>query len=1144
MRYTNLILLVLLGLATAAPAAKNKRAKRKRRAKQEALTNEQLAAQPKPKANIPVRFKLDKPGYVTLVIDDAEGRRVLNLINDTWFEAGTHTLYWDGYDVGHFLPNEFADVKRKRVAAGTYTLRGLIHDDIELKYQVAVQSPGNPPWHTPDNTGGWMADHTPPGDVLFLPQGSPLGKQPQLLLVASGAEAGHGIIWVDESGRKLYGTKMHGMSGMYSLTTDPGPKADPRVQLYGLGKAGIVAVNQVDMDTEADQLMQRRCREKWKKTGWEDRPKRDCAAYNRVLLVSLPLEGVIRCYDLSLSKEGDIRKRQGTMPLPDVRGLTFNSKGNLYVLVGTTLKRFRPNLTNPQKPALGKGVTVVRGLEDPRRVLLHGTSFYISDWGKSHQVKVYDHSGKLRRTIGKPGGQQFGLYDERGMCRPAGMAVDSKGQLWVAEQNYAPKRVSLRNAATGKFIKGLYGPPKYGGGGHWDPKDPSRFYYSSGLQGIEFKVDWTTGESKPRGIFHHKTYNAVKERLQQPGDIGARCPDTSVYTNGRHYMVNSFFGSAYFGDGPGQVFLFDDAKCLARPVVYIGFPGKTPETCTFAAAAKQDPKLAAFLKEIYKQQGHWKSRLVVWSDLNVDGVPQADEIQHRIFPRAPVKRDFQRIAFNDDLTVMTTGGVRIPAPRFNARGVPVYDMNKMKLIPDGYFLSDTVLGDDGHFIFTMGRFQANYREMVAYKDGKPSWRINGVRQNTAAFKGQLISCQRNIGFPFTPKGAKDCEMFALNGYRGNVPLITTDGLYVTDLGGDARVVPVNSAPEAKPGMIIDDVSWGEEHFWPALDQLADGRVIFTAGGRCENIAFEVLHLDSIKRLPRTSLPVTAAMLANKAPEYIEAGEFRTIERNLAVAILPQAPVLDGKLNEWAKADWVEIDKRTKTYAALAVRGTTLYAAWKTSDPKLLQNNLADGLPTAFASGGGLDLMIRTDPTKEQPKRNKRLSKNAGNVAAGDIRIFVTRLRDPLRGPVKAIRYQQIGGPGRKQEYTSPVGHVSFDSVKEISSQVKLAQQGGVYELAIPLSVIGLKPKTRLKTIGDIGILTGNGAETRSRLYWSNRSSTMVSDIPSEARLLPYAWGTWKFTPLADIGKEPAKAEKATAAPARRKAKDPKIRLDL
>ncbi|PTX97416.1 hypothetical protein DB346_20690 [Verrucomicrobia bacterium LW23] len=41
---------------------------------------------------------------------------------------------------------------------------------------------------------------------------------------------------------------------------------------------------------------------------------------------------------------------------------------------------------------------------------------------------------------------------------------------------------------------------------------------------------------------------------------------------------------------------------------------------------------------------------------------------------------------------------------------------------------------------------------------------------------------------------------------------------------------------------------------------------------------------------------------------------------------------------------------------------------------------------------------------------------------------------------------------------------------------------------------------------DVGVLRGNGQETLQRAYWSNKASGLVSDIPSEAELIPALWG--------------------------------------
>ena len=88
------------------------------------------------------------------------------------------------------------------------------------------------------------------------------------------------------------------------------------------------------------------------------------------------------------------------------------------------------------------------------------------------------------------------------MSHPCGMALDSRGRLWVAEAETYPKRLGQWDAASGAFVRAWYGPPKYGGGGAIDPHDRRRLYYAEHDRGggIAFDLDWATGGSKVRSI--------------------------------------------------------------------------------------------------------------------------------------------------------------------------------------------------------------------------------------------------------------------------------------------------------------------------------------------------------------------------------------------------------------------------------------------------------------------------------------------------------------------------------------------------------------------------------------------------------------------------------------------------------------------
>ena len=144
------------------------------------------AADPPTLAPLPVTLRLDKPGYVTAVIERADGRRVGNLVSEAKAQAGALTLNWDLYDVG-VRKGEKEPYVRTLVEPGIYRVRGLVHDGLDLRYEFSVYSPGQPSWKTDDTSGAWMGDHAPPSDCLFLPHG-PDGK-PGLVLATPCSES-------------------------------------------------------------------------------------------------------------------------------------------------------------------------------------------------------------------------------------------------------------------------------------------------------------------------------------------------------------------------------------------------------------------------------------------------------------------------------------------------------------------------------------------------------------------------------------------------------------------------------------------------------------------------------------------------------------------------------------------------------------------------------------------------------------------------------------------------------------------------------------------------------------------------------------------------------------------------------------------
>ena len=143
----------------------------------------------------------------------------------------------------------------------------------------------------------------------------------------------------------------------------------------------------------------------------------------------------------------------------------------------------------------------------------------------------------------------------------------------------------------------------------------------------------------------------------------------------------------------------------------------------------------------------------------------------------------------------------------------------------------------------------------------------------------------------------------------------------------------------------------------------------------------------------------------------------------------------------------------------------------------------------FKGGGALDLQLGVDPAAD-PARTKPV--------AGDLRLLVAR----VNGNTKAMLYRQVvPGTVEPEPFTSPVKRVTMDRIEDVSAAVQVAVSNtgeqAFYECSVPLATLGLTVTPGLKILGDLGVLRGDGIETAARVYWHNKTTTFVSDIPGE-----------------------------------------------
>ena len=1059
------------------------------------------------KPSIAIPFTLNKAGYVTLVIEDSSGIRIRNLVSDTWFNAGKNTVWWDGLDdLGRDLAaanHAIYRIPAKLVAQGSYKVRGILHGEINTTFEFSVYTAGNPAWGTYDHTGGWLANHTAPQSALYVPAKQSPTHKPAVILGCYVTEGPDGIAWVDLDGKKLGGK--HWVGGIWTaapyLARDASDSAAKDIYAYvacvwEAGEhSGIAELRINALTTSGDKKIIQYPVGKLPKNFDMLKEIGGFAVNRNIAVMSRPAANELLFINLNSSKVID------SLNVSNPHGLAYDSQGRLLVLSDNKLLRF-DNLHS------GSPETIISAdLDKPVAITLdYLGNFYISNGGQSNQIKRFSVDGKLINTIGTPGLLKAGIYDSLHLNNPIGLTIDSLQHLWVAENDFLPKRVSVWTL-DGKFIKAFYGPAKYGGGGTLDGHDKNKFYYAEGnLGAMEFELDWKSGTNRLKKVYYRNT----SESLKLPN--GNAAPETPLYCNGKRYFTNCYNSNPTNGHLTSVLFVERDGKVIPAAAM-----GKTEDWSILSQLQFEH----CFPFDVISFKGKQRpSTFFIWSDLNEDGQVQPQEVTIK-------KGATGGVTVMEDLSFcfpIDGNATKFIPNAFSNNGTPFYTINNSKILSKGVLNPPNSGGGQilsstgGKTVAMEGIMPFNPNSVCGAKDGKATWSYPDVWPGLDAakhaplptFSGELIGCTRLLGGFMNFKGAESDTLWAVNSNHGMIYIFTSDGLFVTTLFKPMRTGKQWKMPVALRGMNVNEMTLDEENFWPTITKTEDDEVYLVDGGRTSII--KVDGLKNIQHLPEINIRVTNEDLRKCSYFQIEKEAQR--QKNdtsglMKIKFKIQLKV-DGNLDEWTNAQWVDIDKSgiystsnnsqsITIQGALMVSDTCLFIGYKTGDNKLLENSGA--IPIApFKTGGGLDLMLGTFHSAD---------KNRINPVAGDMRLLISM----IKGKPKAILYQaKVGGTkdSDKIPFSSPWRTITFDKVEDITSKILFAARDGNYEVSIPLAVLNLKLKDGMELKGDIGILRGDGTHTTSRTYWNNKATSIVSDVPSEAELTPSLWGTFQF----------------------------------
>ncbi len=1045
---------------------------------------------------------LDMPfdGKATIVIDDPSGHRVRNLVNGLSFAKGHHDIEWDGRREDGTI-----------AAPGEYRIRTIVHPG--LSYEL-LGSFGNGGEH-----GLFMAygpTHIPFSSLVAGPNG---------LVSASSlfTEGGHSTVVLDNSSGALRNAYSEGwnlgnaalfhVSGatnrFYSVREDtkPAPGPDGKECQYSIfqffgyywddGHRPEVFVRTPDAQKIPGQQNGFRVAPAITNANGIAMLGGAAIAAGR-LFVSDRLHRGVDAYPLDESGRATVllpADRHYSVPRPGC--LVADDAGMLWLASGTNILR----MANPaaDDATFKKACALSRR---PKAMAVHSGELFALFEGE-HQIFVYNAStGAELRRIGEPGGAYTGEWRKDRLINPTALCFDSNGALWVTESRHNPKRLTRWDATSGHVTYEKLGSESYGSpGAGMDPLDPTHWVGHD----CEWTGDFATRKEAVTGILHPDT---------RIGDGTWNTPPTSnrcyrwVRRNGRTFVIAN--------DAAATIYEYIDHRLI--PLALVSSPGIyshrlndrhthcKPMLDAFARARHPGEQEERFYGEGLGDE----ETLMLWVDRNRDQLMQADEFEFT--PRgvcAPI--GYWGFYVSDlDFNIAVSHGADMSILRFNAGdmagdSLPDYSLadawEKRTVVPDQLPVPQVPPNHQSGFSDTHGRtfWEGSEPYFLAFDaDGHLVWHFKnqyvGVHGSHAAplpIPGEFQAILFPMGLvPFSD----NADIAALMNNHGRVYFLSTDGIYIDELFTDCRT-----------SARYDETCIGGEAFGGSFAyDTVNKRALLQAGGGGYR-TYAINGFDQIKEADST-ISVNAVQLQTAARlNPLERPEER-VTPELTIQRLPDASADVRQLVEWRTGGWnIRIDA---SYDA-----ANLHLRYSVNEPSAWVNHGIDRF-MMFKTGDCVDFQIATDQGSDPATRR--------GPAIGDIRLLVSPSADGSDKPNAIIYRHRIPDAEKPNahpmEFNSPVMRYTVEDTTALESARASVRVDGTWyyvaDIVVPLSSLGLDgARIAGKTYrGDFGVIFGDrdGTINLSRVYWANKETGLVNDVPGEMLPTPRLWGKITF----------------------------------
>ena len=464
-------------------------------------------------AEIPLSYVLPEAGQVSIVIWNADGIVVRELLHAAPRDKGKNVERWDGLDE-----------RGRPVPAGEYSWKLLLTQGLKAQYILTLGTNPTPRLDTwpgnhcgarsvaVDDTGMYVSGGCGEGAILALKQTLD-GKR--IWTIPHWFEAWCGGHALASAGGKLFLMHQTGRTPVIDAA------AGKRLTTWDLfwpgddGKTDDEARKEVpktiDLDAGGDQIVV------------------SYTKHNAIRWLN-PADGTV------------LNEAAVEAPL----GIAVDPNGNRVLVIS------KGKIVAVTRQAKTPAPVVTADLVEPWRLDVDDKTgdIFVVDRGTCQQVKRFSKDGKLLKAYGVPGGRPpFGPYDPNKFTEMEDIAADQTGGFIIVE-NRAPRRTA-RFDAGGKLVREWYGGQHYANAAVLYPNDPTTAIVYTAWVLMKVKIDWQT-----------QTWKV--DRIYEYVEGGSQCEIR--FHNGQAYACGTSMS-------PPRVSRIDDAACK---LVQVADLSKTP----------------------------------------------------------------------------------------------------------------------------------------------------------------------------------------------------------------------------------------------------------------------------------------------------------------------------------------------------------------------------------------------------------------------------------------------------------------------------------------------------------------------------------------------------------------------------------------